>query len=412
MDHTPPSGTVKEGTGDSGLVRKPVELICCAPDQGLSHIQRRILTAICRAVARMEASAAVCFTPRELSIAICNEGDNLRELHQASAAMRDLRAWLNPLDMASPPCSLRVFEEVSCLFEEIRFRLNPEIERLISSGETFAEVDPLIEKKLGGANAVALYELAVLFRRRGEYPIFPSSRWRQLITGSSTKDNERFVTSKIIKLSGSMLEKHAGLRPIVVRPGGRRVDRIGLEFVPMNSLVEGAHSSVELRPSDYPMQAPSDEVLGEVASVGSANGVDAFEHLLDSWNAQFAAPGRTDGIQPRTPAAPACTAQASVDDKGECNVILSTWKSAQAETLRLKGQFQRAETLEREAALRVLQTAVIRYRMRPEEIFGLPAADKGSIDGPSEPCPSLHYWGPATQGADDLPRRLIVEGPR
>jgi hypothetical protein len=370
MDSTPQPRIVPSGSGIRHLARKPIELICCAPGQSLSHVQRRILTAICEAVARFQDAEVVCFTPRELSLAIGNDGENLQELHKASAAMRDLTAWLNPLEVDSPPASLPVFTEVSCSAEEILYRLDPRVGQLILSGESYAEVDPLVEKRLGAANALALYELAMLFMRRGERPTFPAARWRELITGSSTKENERFVTSKIIKLSVAALEMHACVRPIVVRLSGPRADRIRLEFetltLPSCDVPKHGKCSAEV-PSDHP---PPHRVPDADTSAGSANGVDAFEQLLGSWNAQFARQDRSKDEAPKAAKSPRVRAEASAAHEGESDEVMASWRAARTKTSRLKEQLQRAEGLEREAALRALRSAIQRYGMSPEEIFG------------------------------------------
>lgn len=362
---------------DRQLVRKPIELICCAPGQSLSHVQRRILTAICEAVGRFQDTDAVCFAPRELSLAIGNDGENLQELHKASAAMRNLTAWLNPLATDSPPASLQVFTEVSCSTEEIFYRLDPRVGQLILSGESYAEVDPLVEKRLGAANALALYELAMLFVRRGERPTFPAARWRELITGSSTKENERFVTSKIIKLSVAALEMHARVRPTVVRLSGPGADQIRLEFerlAPPVSDVPGFGQCLADLPTDHP---PPLVVLDAGTSSGPANGVHAFEQLLGSWNAQCARRGQSKDDEPMATNSPSAPAEPSAQYDGESDETMASWRAARTKTARLKEQLQRAESVEREAALRALRSAVRRYGMSPEEIFGALARAKG-----------------------------------
>jgi hypothetical protein len=336
----------------------------------LTHVQRRILTAICEAVARFQDTEVVCFAPRELSLAIRNDGcENLQELHKASAAMRDLTVWLNPLTADSPPVSLQVFTEVSCSAEEILYRLDPRIGQLILSGGCYAEVDPLIEKRLGAANALALYELAMFFLRRGERPTFRAARWRELITGSSTRENERFVTSKIIKLSVAALELHARVRPIAVRLRRPQADRIRLEFEMLAPLARGVPKSGECLaedPSDHP---PPQGALDAADSADSANGLDAFEELLGSWNAQFARQGRSKDDEHKAANSPRVPPEVSAAHEGESNEIMASWRAARAKTSRLKQQLQRAEGLERESALRALRSAVQRYGMSPEEIF-------------------------------------------
>lgn len=378
MDSASESVLVSGRTGDHRLVRKPIELICCAPHQSLSGVQRRILTAICDAVGRLEDADEVCMTPRELSLAIGNDGENLQGIHKASAAMRDLKAWLNPLEADSPPQSVGVFDEVSCSSDEILYRLCPQIGQLIRSGDCFAKVDPRIEKKLCTSNAVALYELSVLFSRRSKRPTFTAARWRQLITGSSTKENERFVTSQIIKRSGPALETHARVKAVVVRPDGPRVDRIRLEFRALDPHVGSYPTSKECRSQDPPDQALSEQVVtNEVAPASAESGVDAFEQLLGSWNSQFATLGRSELGQANSTGSSPSEPEATAPEDGQSDEVMDSLRLAQSETARLKHQLQQAEALEREAALRVLRSAVRRYRVTPGEVFGLPAQNDG-----------------------------------
>lgn len=359
------------------LVRKPVELICCAPGQSLSFTQRRIITAICDSAMRFQNTDEVFFTPRELSLALYNGGENLGELHKASNAMRDLKAWLNPLEAREPPETLGVFEGVSCSKEEILYRLNPKICQLIRAGETFAEVDPLVEKKLAAVNAVALYELAALFMRRRVHPTYSTGRWRQLITGSSTQENQRFLCSHIVSRSNAALERHARTRLTVVRPRGPRVDLVRLEFrrlsksvaveVAQEAPLDDAH-----RDADSPAQGN-----GEQSVARHPDGVDAFAQLLDSWNSQFGAAGPHVEILPDAPG-PARDSHARGDpEPQQCSDVVGAWQAARDETGRIKAQLQLAERLERDAALRALRAAVQRYQVAPEEVFGARGQNEG-----------------------------------
>jgi hypothetical protein len=248
-------------------------------------------------------------------------------------------------------------------------------------------VDPLVEKKLGAANALALYELAMLFLRCGEHPTFPAARWRELITGSSTKENARFVTSKIIKLSVAALEMHACVRPIVVRLSGPRADQIRLEFetLTLPSCDVPKHGK---RPAEVPSDCPPPRCLFDVnTSAGSANGIDAFEQLLGSWNAQFAKQGRSKDEEPTAVNSPRVLAEASAAHEGERDEVMASWRAARTKTSRLKEQLQRAEGLERETALRALRSAIQRYGMSPEEIFGAPVQATG-FDAPCAERPA------------------------
>ena len=273
------------------LVRKPIELICCAPDQQLTFVQRRILTAVCAAVAANRSEDVAAFTPRSLDTAIGNKGNNLGVLHQAAMEMLELKAWHNPLEAGAPPTTGRMFTSVSSSKSEIRFSLEPDIAELIRHGDSYAEVDPDIEKHLGGCNALALYELSVFFLRRRLTPVqLPAVRWRQLLTGSSNLGPERFVKAKLLKKPADVLAAVAGFRPIVLAPSNCKRGYIGITIRRLNGEAEpvgGVDLKVCSDPEASRKLASGQPVSSPVLAVDDS--IKSFDNLLTSWNALCAA---------------------------------------------------------------------------------------------------------------------------
>ena len=398
--------------GTARLVRKPIEMICCAPDQQLTFVQRRILTAVCGAVAANGSDHVVAFSPRSLDTAIGNKANNLDLLHQAAVEMRELKAWLNPLDVDTPPATHRVFDAVSSGKSEIRFSLEPFIVECIRHGDNFAEVDPDVEKHLGGSNALALYELSAFFLRCRLTPVhLPAVRWRQLLTGNSNLGQDRFVKAKLLKRPADVLAAVAGFRPILLTPSSCKRGHIGITIRRLN----GRGESADCPDLD---QKKATEVLGPFDSDQTGvspdpcgtNGINAFADLFTSWNSQRNSQRDADvggliesGDRLRETSIDAGAEMGPIADRTATKVsavetalvyfasqppgaerdwseILSRWNVVRSEVVSAEAALRRAEATERAALVGIVRALVRAHGLHSAELYGADFGQAGTVD--------------------------------
>lgn len=382
------------GMPPATLVRKPIELICCAPGQQLTFVQRRLLTAICQAItsARVAQGDEVSFSSKEICKAMGFNINNVQHLYQACMRLVDMKAWLNPLDSTSAPLTQRVFGSISVQQGSVCFLLEPGISELIRSGEVFAEVDLETARQLGGANTLTLYEICLALLPDRVSPLFPEARWRLLITGLGGDGKGYRLKSKLLERSAHRLREVAGLN-IAICKVERGINRgqislkihqsskslsVQSDHGPLGKEV-GNSSTIEETSDENPLY--SNEVfegeesvsssiaeMGKASSVESAADEEGTSAAVQASESEASAARRSFGGDCERPTFTSLNCGPGTRH----HQILANWEAAHAEVLKAAEVLRHAKQSERAAALNVVRILIGAYRLRVPEVFGEP----------------------------------------
>lgn len=385
------SELMDEEQPDATLVRKPIELICCAPGKELTFVQRRVLTAICQAVnmGNLESGDVISFSSQQLCTAVGFSMGNLMHLYRACMKIVDLKAWLNPLDLSSPPLSHRVFTGIAVRRGGVCFSLEPSIVELIRYGEDYAEVDPDTAKQLGAANPLALYELCLALLPDYANSKFPELRWLQLLTGQTSQRQSYRVRSRLIEPSANRLREVANLSVTLVNANqGRDKGYIGLKIQQLGKTIaarrgEGTFTKEDcqdMREEQFECEDPPSSstdfkgVVGTAPSTARTNEVENFasdtEVQRASDDVHFFGPevSRSVGAKSKETEQPYNTAS-TCSSGANSNRILSDWEAAHQDVLMATERLQHAKQGEREAAINVVRMLIGAYRFQAPELF-------------------------------------------
>lgn len=249
--------------------KKAVQVVHSKPRGQISFVQRKTLNALLRNATKNEPTEGWwAIRTAELARDIGFDSNNRNYLRQATL---DLMSIVFEWDVLAAKSKSGVWMKASVLFsdfeitrEEIRYRINSELQHEVLDPDIYALVDMQIQLRMKKGASLAIYEFCIRFERIGHTATLPWESFRDMILGEGKHTNTykeyKYFKQKVLKPAiaelNSIGDLHITLREIT---NGRKVE--GLAF----DLVRIAPPGVE---------GPEDEkllvIVGELVELGVA----------------------------------------------------------------------------------------------------------------------------------------------